>query len=97
MFVYSKQRCAADKMRAGQPLTDQDRWPWLDRLAELLKEHACKGQRCVVACSALRRAYREHLSGFRDAADHAPHIAFVRKPPGLDLHASCNTPRQVDG
>ena len=78
----------ADKMRSGQALTDEDRWPWLDRLASLLKDHAVKGTRCVVACSALKRAYREHLSGFRDAADHAPHIAFVRERPAfLNLSA----------
>ncbi len=44
------------KMRAGIALSDEDRWPWLDRVADVLS-----GPGCVVACSALRRAYRDHL------------------------------------
>jgi gluconokinase len=46
-----------DKMAAGTPLTDDDRWPWLDAIAAWLDSH----ERCVVACSALRRAYRDRL------------------------------------
>ncbi|HEV7458867.1 MAG TPA: gluconokinase [Roseococcus sp.] len=48
------------KMQAGTPLTDEDRWPWLDALGAWLA--ARPG---VVACSALKRAYRDRL---RDAA-----------------------------
>lgn len=48
------------KMRAGQPLTDADRWPWLARIAEAV--NAALGQGPVIAtCSALRRAYRDAL------------------------------------
>ena len=47
-------------MGAGIPLDDSDRWPWLDRVAEALRERA-QGRGAVVACSALRRAYRERL------------------------------------
>ena len=50
-----------EKMRAGQPLTDEDRWPWLARLAELLEEHVASQQSAVLACSALRKIYREKL------------------------------------
>ncbi len=49
---------SVDKMRAGQPLTDQDRWPWLDRIGAAMI--AAKGP-CFCACSALRRVYREAL------------------------------------
>ena len=45
------------KMRAGVPLTDEDRWPWLDRIGAAL----ANGQGAVVACSALRRVYRDRL------------------------------------
>ena len=46
------------KMRAGEPLTDADREPWLDRLGELLA--AARGD-VVLSCSALKRRYRERL------------------------------------
>jgi gluconokinase len=51
-----------EKMRAGTPLTDEDRWPWLDRLAIALHEAADKKGAAVGACSALRRSYREYLT-----------------------------------
>lgn len=46
-----------EKMRAGIPLTDADRWPWLDRVAATLRD----GAPVIVGCSALRRAYRDRL------------------------------------
>jgi len=50
-----------EKMSTGIPLTDADRWPWLDAIGGwLATEH--KGG--VVACSALRRAYRDRLRGW---------------------------------
>ncbi|MDP1027326.1 gluconokinase [Sphingomonas sp. KR1UV-12] len=52
---------AVDKMRAGHPLTDEDRWPWLDRLGHALAAAAAEHGRAVAACSALRRVYRERL------------------------------------
>jgi gluconokinase len=55
------------KMAAGQPLTDADRWPWLDAIAAHIGASRTAGQPVVVACSALRRAYRERLrAGHRD-------------------------------
>jgi gluconokinase len=50
-----------EKMRAGIPLTDTDRWPWLESLATALATAAEKKGASVGACSALRRAYREFL------------------------------------
>jgi carbohydrate kinase (thermoresistant glucokinase family) len=53
-------------MRAGHPLDDADRAPWLDAVAAWIDGHAAG---CVVACSALKRAYRDRLrrgrEGFR--------------------------------
>ncbi len=49
------------KMSAGHPLTDEDRWPWLRAIADEI-DRVCKaGQHAVIACSALKRAYRDIL------------------------------------
>ena len=50
------------KMAAAIPLTDDDRWPWLDALNGELKTHAATGRPVFLACSALRQAYRDRLS-----------------------------------
>jgi gluconokinase len=50
-----------EKMRAGIPLDDEDRWPWLRRLAQWIGEHEAAGTNAVVTCSALKRAYRDVL------------------------------------
>ena len=52
---------AIEKMRAGHPLDDADRWPWLDRLGRALGDAAMTNGRAVAACSALRRCYRDRL------------------------------------
>lgn len=52
---------AIAKMRAGVPLTDQDRWPWLDRIGNGVEAALLDRGRAVTACSALRRAYRDRL------------------------------------
>ncbi len=49
------------KMRAGTPLTDTDRWPWLDAVAKELVRATADHPRLVIACSALKRAYRDRL------------------------------------
>ncbi|SRR6056297_1429385 len=49
------------KMAAGIPLSDADRWPWLDALAAEATRIEAEGGTPVLACSALRRAYRERL------------------------------------
>ena len=55
------------KMSAHQPLTDADRWPWLDRMNGMLRERAVAGQSVVLGCSALRQVYRDRLgSGLAD-------------------------------
>jgi len=46
------------RMAAGQPLEDDDRWPWLDRLNAVMKEE----KQAVVACSALKERYRQRLA-----------------------------------
>jgi gluconokinase len=54
------------KMAAGTPLSDADRLPWLDRLAEVLARNDSAGVSTVMTCSALRRSYRDVLrSGVR--------------------------------
>ena len=50
-----------EKMRNGIPLTDEDRWPWLERLAKALAEAAERKGAAVGACSALRKTYRDFL------------------------------------
>jgi gluconokinase len=49
------------KMAAGQPLTDEDRWPWLRAIADQIDRLSAAGVRSVIACSALRRVYRDIL------------------------------------
>src|SRR5712675_264897 len=49
------------KMSAGRPLTDEDRWPWLKAIADEIDRLCAAGERAVVACSALRRIYRDIL------------------------------------
>ena len=46
------------KMARGEPLDDEDRWPWLDRLNSMIREEA----RAVLACSALKERYRQRLA-----------------------------------
>ena len=64
------------KMESGTPLTDEDRWPWLQAIAELTAVRDYEGISTVVTCSALKRAYRDVL---RDATPtffvhlHAPY------------------------
>jgi gluconokinase len=52
---------AVEKMRAGIPLTDDDRWPWLDRLGGALGSEVARNKIAVAACSALKKAYRDRL------------------------------------
>ncbi|WP_166645661.1 gluconokinase [Curtobacterium flaccumfaciens] len=58
-----------DKMHAGTPLTDDDRWPWLDVVAAWIRDHLDRGVPGVVTCSALKRSYRDVL--------RAPGVVFV--------------------
>lgn len=51
------------KMAMGTPLTDADRLPWLARLHAVIAAHLSRAEGAVIACSALKRAYREQLRG----------------------------------
>lgn len=55
-----------EKMRAGVALTDEDRWPWLDELARVLRTTLERNESAVLACSALRQVYRDRLTVDRD-------------------------------
>src|SRR5438132_10860714 len=58
------------KMAAGVALTDEDRAPWLDRLAAEMRAVARKGRHAVLACSALKESYRQRIA--RGVQDPAP-------------------------
>jgi gluconokinase len=51
-----------EKMRAGIPLQDADRWPWLERLNALLREFDARGASVILGCSALKAVYRVRLA-----------------------------------
>jgi gluconokinase len=74
------------KMSAGTPLTDDDRWPWLDAIGAHLAEH--RGQGCVVTCSALKRVYRDRLRAL------APDLRFVFLHGDVALVAARQAARQ---
>jgi gluconokinase len=59
-----------EKMRNGIPLTDSDRAPWLEILRSLIANWIAEGKSAVLACSALKRAYRERLQA-------GPEVRFV--------------------
>ncbi len=59
------------KMRAGTPLDDADRWPWLAAIAERMDAKIAAQESAVVACSALKRAYRDFLRNGR------PEVLFI--------------------
>lgn len=56
------------KMTAKIPLTDEDRWPWLNNLRERIEEIQAQGRNYIVACSALKDVYRQLLRGQDDEA-----------------------------
>ena len=49
------------KMSSGEALTDEDRWPWLEILTDKIQEYIQQEQSMVLACSALKKSYREIL------------------------------------
>jgi len=57
------------KMAQGIPLTDEDRWPWLDIVAEWIDRQGAANEPGIVTCSALKRAYRDRL--------RRPNVVFV--------------------
>jgi carbohydrate kinase (thermoresistant glucokinase family) len=56
-----------EKMSRGAPLTDEDRWPWLQAIAAWIAEHRAAGTQCVVTCSALKRVYRDIVTNKQSA------------------------------
>jgi carbohydrate kinase (thermoresistant glucokinase family) len=65
---------AVARMAAGIPLTDADRGPWLGRVAEWIAQRQRAGEPAIVACSALKRQYRDRLR----AADPDLRFAYLR-------------------
>lgn len=61
-----------DKMTRGIPLNDEDRWPWLDKIGQVLHDAEINKNPVVLTCSALKRTYRERL---RDATGGP--VAFI--------------------
>ncbi|TDN91725.1 gluconokinase [Microbacterium sp. BK668] len=72
-------RSNVDKMAAGIPLTDEDRMPWLREVGDVIARHA--GERVVVACSALKRAYRDAIR------ERAGRVLFAQLDGARDLLA----------
>jgi gluconokinase len=70
-----------EKMHRGEPLTDEDRWPWLEGIAAWIDATRHAGNHGTVACSALKRAYRDILIGER------PDVRIVYLKGGRDLIA----------
>lgn len=68
------------KMAGGAPLNDEDRAPWLAVLHDLLARHVEKGETAVLACSALKKAYRDQLR-----AGQQDDVAFVYLQGSFDL------------
>ena len=68
-----------EKMRSGLPLDDDDRWPWLRRLADWIGEHEQAGRSVVVTCSALKPSYRDLLR------DGHPSVWFAHVTADADL------------
>ena len=54
-------RVNVGKMHNGLPLTDEDRWPWLELLREQIERSLAAKENAVLACSALKRMYRDRL------------------------------------
>ena len=75
-----------EKMRSGQPLTDDDRWPWLDAIGA---HFANQSGRAIVASSALKRAYRDRIA----AATGAP-VLYIHLDGPFDLIAERMAARQ---
>jgi gluconokinase len=66
------------KMRSGVPLTDADRWPWLERVAAWIDQRIEAGEPGIIACSALKRSYRDYLCRGRPAV----RIVILQADPG---------------
>lgn len=71
-----------EKMRSGIPLDDNDRRPWLQEIGRTLEAHQQDGKGVIVACSALKRRYRDLLR------EHAPEVLFLHLEGSADTLAA---------
>jgi gluconokinase len=71
-----------EKMRTGIPLDDDDRRPWLQEIGRTLQAHQQAGHGVIVACSALKRRYRDLLR------EHAPEVLFLHLEGSADTLAA---------
>jgi gluconokinase len=62
------------KMASGTALTEDDRWPWLERIGQVMHECDDAGRNAILACSALRSTYRDYLLRLSPAVD----LVFLR-------------------
>ena len=69
-----------NKMAHGHPLTDEDRWPWLERLHQLISNHLNNNQSLILACSALKQSYRNYLQ-----KNHETQTTFIHLQGSFDL------------
>jgi gluconokinase len=67
------------KMAAGIPLDDQDRIPWLTNLHDIISKHLQAGKSLILACSALKQAYRDQLAAGN------PELVFIYLKGDFDL------------
>lgn len=68
-----------EKMRSGKPLTDEDRLPWLNKIAEEIDGWRARGESGVLTCSALKRSYRDIIVSGR------PNVTLVYLKGSRDL------------
>jgi carbohydrate kinase (thermoresistant glucokinase family) len=69
------------KMARGEPLTDSDRWPWLDLVATWIAARRAAAESGIIGCSALKRSYRDRLRG----ADPDLRVAYLSGDRGILL------------
>ncbi|MFG3341090.1 gluconokinase [Glycomyces sp. NPDC048151] len=75
------------KMASGTPLTDEDRWPWLAEVGAAIRAGLAAGTPAVVACSALRRAYREAIAAAAGTEVRFVHLHGSRELIAARMHA----------
>lgn len=78
-----------EKMEKGIPLTDEDRWPWLDLIGNELAMAVREGRDIVVTCSALKKIYRERLR--KAAADRLKFVFLTGDPKVLESRMGART------
>lgn len=88
-----------EKMRRGEPLTDEDRAPWLDALRAAIDGIIADGADAVLACSALKRAYRDRLIRGHEGKIAVVHLhadaATIRAR--MERREHCMKPAMLDG